>query len=207
MGNPLLAAAYDRVLAPSEHAGLATRRRTLLAQSTGAVLEIGAGTGLNLEHYPESVDRLVLTDPDRFMRRKLRHRASEFDRDVEIVEASAERLPFLENTFDEVVCTLVLCSVDERVTSLHEMRRVLRPRGRLRFIEHVAATPYGPSRLQRVVGPVHRALAGGCRLDLSVTDVLAEAHFEVEAIEDWQLPRSVPWVRPAVVGVARTPTS
>lgn len=205
MTNPLMPLCYDWALHLSEHAGLAERRRALLASATGAVLELGAGTGLNLPHYPASVTRLVLSEPDRLMRRRLRKRLAGLGRDAEIVEAAAERLPFLENTFDEVVTTLVLCSVDERAAALHEARRVLRPRGRLRFIEHVAATPEGPSGLQRVVGPLHRAAAGGCRLDLSMTALLRDTGFEVLEIEDWTLPRSLPWVRPAVVGVARAP--
>ncbi len=205
MGNPLFAGVYDWVLAPSEAAGLAARRRDLLATATGAVLEVGAGTGLNLPHYPESATRLVLSDPDRFMRRKLATRARRLGRDVEIVDADAERLPFLENTFDEVVATLVLCSVAARATSLHEIRRVLRPRGRLRFLEHVAASRHGPSRLQHLVGPVHRTVAGGCRLDLALLDLLHAGGFAVEACEEWELPRTVPWMRPAVVGLARAP--
>ena len=95
--------------------------------------------------------------------------------------------------------------VDEHVTALHEIRRVLRPRGRLRFIEHVAATPDGPSPLQRLLGPAQRALGRGCRLDIVLTDALREAGFEVETIEDWALPVAAPWLRPAVVGVARVP--
>jgi ubiquinone/menaquinone biosynthesis C-methylase UbiE len=205
MHNPLIPLVYDRVVRGLEEGGLAARRRALLADATGWVLEVGAGTGLNLPHYPEHVTRLVLADPNPGMRRRLRARAESLGREVEVVDAVAERLPFLENTFDEAVTTLTLCSVDERVTSLHEIRRVLRPRGRLRFLEHVAATAAGPSRLQRVVCPFHRALAGGCRLDLVMTAALAEAHFEVEWIEDWALPVAPPWARPAVVGVARAP--
>jgi SAM-dependent methyltransferase len=205
MGNPLLALGYDLVLHPSEQAGLAERRRDLLRSATGAVLEIGAGTGLNVPHYPDAVDRLVLTDPDPFMRRRLRRRVRTLGRPAEIVDARAERLPFLENTFDEVVTTLVLCSVDARPAALHEARRVLRPRGRLRFLEHVAATPHGPSRLQRVCQPLQRLCAGGCRLDLALEQALADAGFEVEDVAAWSLPRAVPWVRPARVGTARAP--
>jgi SAM-dependent methyltransferase len=205
MPNPLIPLLYDRGLRGLERAGLADRRRALLAEATGWVLEVGAGTGLNLPYYPERVTRLVLADPAPGMRRRLRARAEALGREAEVVDSVAERLPFLENTFDEAVTTLTLCSVDERVTALHEIRRVLRPRGRLRFLEHVAATPSGPSRLQRAVCPFHRALLGGCRLDLSMTDTLREAHFEVEWIEDWVLPAAPPWLRPAVVGVARAP--
>jgi ubiquinone/menaquinone biosynthesis C-methylase UbiE len=188
-----------------DEAGLAARRRALLAPATGAVLEVGAGAGANLLHYPDSVDRLVLTESDPFVRGRLRRRVRRLRRDAEVVDAVAERLPFLENTFDEAVSTLALCSVDEHITALHEIRRVLRPRGRLRFIEHVAATPEGPSRVQRLLGPAQRLLAGGCRLDLVLTATLREAGFTVETVEEWALPAAAPWLRPAVVGVARAP--
>ena len=205
MAHALLALRADRLARGAEEAGLAARRRALLRSATGALLEVGAGSGSNLPHYPDSLDRLVLTESDPFMRWRLRRRVHRLGRDAEVVEAVAERLPFLENTFDEAVTTLVLCSVDERVTALHELRRVLRPLGRLRFIEHVAATPDGPSPLQRLLGPAQRVLAGGCGLDLMLTDALREAGFAVETIEDWALPVAAPWLRPAVVGVARAP--
>jgi ubiquinone/menaquinone biosynthesis C-methylase UbiE len=117
MANPLIALCYDHVVRPAEQAGVAARRRALLASATGAVLEVGAGTGLNLPHYPATVERLVLTDPDPFMRWRLRRRIHTLGRDAEILDAAAERLPFLENTFDEAVSTLALCSVEERVTA------------------------------------------------------------------------------------------
>lgn len=204
MDNPWSAWVYDRTLRPAERAGLAEQRAALLAGARGAVLEIGAGTGLNLRHYPPAVTRLVLSEPDRRMRAQLERRVRELGRDAEVVDADATALPFLENTFDEAVTTLVLCHVTRRVTALHEVRRVLRPGGLLRFVEHVAA-PGRLGLLQRVVQPVHEAVAGGCRLDLRMTAALREAGFAVEQVTDWTLPRTPPWTSPAVVGIARAP--
>src|SRR3954451_18332482 len=106
----LFAALYDRVSKGSEEAGLREQRRLLLADAAGATLEIGAGTGLNLEHYPEAVTRLVLAEPDEHMRRRLAPRASEI-RPSELVAAGVEGLPFPDASFDTVIVTFVLCSV------------------------------------------------------------------------------------------------
>lgn len=204
MDNPLAPRLYDRVLGYSERAGLAGRRAALLEGISGCVLEVGAGTGLNLEHYPHSVSRLVLSDPDPRMRARSARRARALGRDVEVVDADATKLPFLENTFDEVVVTLALCHVRQRVTALHEVRRVLRPGGRLRFIEHVAGSG-ALAMVQRMIQPLHSAVAGGCRLDQRLTPTLREAGFTVVEITDWSLPRAPFWVAPAVVGTATAP--
>jgi ubiquinone/menaquinone biosynthesis C-methylase UbiE len=201
--NPLFSALYDRVLAPAENAGLRDWRSELLADAGGDVLEVGAGTGLNLPHYPETVERLVLSDPDPGMTSRLRKRLGQTRADeVEVLEAGAERLPFDDDTFDEVVTTLVFCSLPGRLEAGAEIARVLRPGGRIRFIEHVAATPEGPSTLQRAVQPVQRLVAGGCRLDLSMVATLRATGFRIEHIEDRELPGVVPWTRPAVMGTA-----
>lgn len=201
----LLAAVYDRVLSVPERAGLRAQRARLLADCAGVVLEVGAGTGLNVPLYPPAVTTLVATDPDEAMLRLLRRRVARERPGAAAVPAVAEHLPFADATFDEVVTTLVLCSVDDPVAGVREAARVLRPGGRLRFIEHVAATPHGPSTLQRLMNPAQRLLAGGCRLDHSMVATLQAGGFAVEDIADWSLPRTPPWVRPAVVGVAVAP--
>src|SRR5215470_5795185 len=134
----LLSKIYDALMRGSEEACLAAWRADLLAEATGDILEIGAGTGANLPHY-RSPRRLVLAEPDRHMRRRLARRLDETGRAAEIVDASADALPFAAGSFDGVVATLVLCSVDDQGVTLGEIRRVLRPAGRLFFLEHVAA--------------------------------------------------------------------
>src|SRR5882757_1430141 len=94
MGNPVFAALYDRMLAANERAGFDDRRAELLAGARGATLEVGAGTGLNLRHYPAAVTDLVVAEPDRHMARRLRARVAEVGRRAEVVDAPAERLPF-----------------------------------------------------------------------------------------------------------------
>ncbi len=129
MRRRLIAALYDTVSKGSEAAGMREERRQLLASTEGATIEIGAGTGLNLEHYPEAVTRLVLAEPDRHMRRRLRQRVDPLERATEVIDASAERLPFPDATFDSAVVTLVLCSVPNQEVALAEIARVLKPNG------------------------------------------------------------------------------
>ena len=206
MRNPLFAPLYDRVLAPAESRGLADRRAALLADCSGSVCEIGAGTGANLEHYPASVERLVLVEPAPAMRRRLRGTVSDSGRTrVDVVGADGHRLPFVDASFDEVVTTLTLCSMHPYGLAAAEIRRVLRPGGRWRYLEHVAAGADGPDRLQQVLQPVQRIVADGCRLDLRMRSVLHSAGFEVDHHHEWRLPGCARWAAGAVVGVAVAP--
>src|SRR5580692_6303770 len=141
------AAMYDVVNGPAERAGLRQQRHDLLAQATGATIEIGAGTGANLPHYPPAVTRLVLTEPDPHMLRRLRKRAAGQAltgqaltgqaHPGEIVEAAASQLPFPDASFDTAVVTFALCSVPDQQAALAEITRVLTLGGRLLFLEHV----------------------------------------------------------------------
>jgi len=137
----LFAALYDPFNKGSEAAGMREERRQLLAATEGETIEIGAGTGLNLAHYPEAATRLVLAEPDQHMRRRLRKRVDALDRAAEIIDAPAERLPFPDASFDTVVCTLSLCGIPDEQRAVAEMKRVLRPGGRLLLLDHIAASP------------------------------------------------------------------
>jgi ubiquinone/menaquinone biosynthesis C-methylase UbiE len=128
MFKAFYAAIYDRISSGSERAGLSEERRGLLAQAAGATIEIGAGTGANLSHFPSAVTRLCLVEPDPSMRKRLHRRAG--GRHVEIVDASAEALPFPDRSFDTAVVTFALCSVTDLDTALAEIARVPRPGGR-----------------------------------------------------------------------------
>ncbi len=180
----LFAAVYDRMIAASEEACVGEWRAQLLAGLTGDVLELGAGTGLNLARYPTAVGRLVLVEPDRHRRTKLVARVDEVAPPfpVEVVDAGAERLPFDDATFDAVVSTLVLCSVPYPAAAVAEARRVLRPGGRLVFLEHVLADADKPRRRawQRRIEPLWKRAAGGCHLTRDTLAVIEAAGFEVE---------------------------
>jgi SAM-dependent methyltransferase len=126
-GSSFAARTYDFMLAPGERGGLAERRRALVAQARGSVLEIGAGTGLNLDHYPTGLDRIVLCEPEPHMAARLERRVARLGRSAEVVQARAEQLPFADDSFDTVVSTLVLFTVADPEAALDEIRRVLRP--------------------------------------------------------------------------------
>jgi ubiquinone/menaquinone biosynthesis C-methylase UbiE len=163
---------------------------------TGDVLEIGAGTGATLAHYRRA-SRLVMLEPDPRYRERLRRHAAGHTPAVEVIAGSAERLPFADGSFDHVVCSLVLCSVEDLDAALREAARVLRPGGRLHLIEHVR----GHGRLaawQRRLTPVQRRLADGCRLDRNPRSAIERAGFDVLDWEGFRLPRGHPLIRDAV---------
>jgi SAM-dependent methyltransferase len=189
MYSRLFAALYDSSLKRGERAGMADHRRALLAAASGRVLEIGAGTGLNVPHYPDGLD-LVLTEPDAPMARRAGR---------PVVPASAEELPFEDASFDTAVSTLVLCTVSDPGRAVAELARVLVPGGRLLFIEHVrgdGALARWQDRLERP----WRGIAHGCHANRDTLSVLRE-RFDVQARRDtWhRMPRLI---RPLVVGTA-----
>ena len=118
-------------------------RRALVSLARGSVLELGAGTGLNLDLYPDGLDRLVMAEPEPNMVKRLEQRRERLGRRAEIVRAAAEALPFADDTFDTVVSTMVLCTVPDPTRALDEVRRVLRPDGSLLFVEHVRSDDPG----------------------------------------------------------------
>jgi ubiquinone/menaquinone biosynthesis C-methylase UbiE len=202
-----MSALYDRVMSTAERACLVEWRAALLRGLSGEVLEIGAGTGANLRHYPSSVTRLVLTEPDPHMLEKLRARvARDAPPSTELVSASSGALPFPDASFDGVVTTLVLCSVEDPAHTLGELRRVLRPGGALVYLEHVAADPgEQPDRLawQRRIEPVWRHVAGNCHLTRRTGEAIRAAGFRVEDERRESMRKALFFVRPTVRGVAR----
>lgn len=199
----LLARIYDPFMRRSEDACLAQWRRELLAPLSGKVLEIGAGTGTNLDHYPK-LRRLVLSEPDPHMRALLAPRAAAHG--AELLADGGERLSLPDQCFDAVVSTLVLCSVTDPDATLREIRRVLRPGGRLVFLEHGAADGH-PARLrwQRRLEPLWRRIAGGCHLTRRPVSSIEAQGFEVEWSKRESVRKALPIVRPSVRGVARRP--
>ena len=198
----LFAAAYDRFLSASEEAGLADRRRELLAEATGQTLELGAGTGLNLEYYPAAVGELVLTEPSEHMAKRLSRRGANSDRAVEIVQAPAERLPFADASFDTVVLTLVLCTVPDPQAALAEASRVLKPGGRLLFMEHVRSEDPRIARWQDRLHRPWRFMGDGCNCNRDTLATLSASPLTVERVEHGEFPKAPPLVRPLITGSA-----
>jgi len=198
----LFAALYERSLSAAEDAGLRERRARLLARARGVVVEIGAGTGLNLPHYGEAVERLILTEPEEPMARRLARRAEGAGRAVEVLRAPAERLPLPDASADTVVTTLVLCTVDDPGAALAEAIRVLRPGGRILLIEHVRSPDPAQARFQDLVRPVWQRVGHGCRCNRDTAALLEAAPLRLEHMERFALPKAPKLVRPGLEAVA-----
>jgi ubiquinone/menaquinone biosynthesis C-methylase UbiE len=195
------AAMYDRFNASAERAGLREQRRDLLAQATGATIEIGAGTGLNLAHYPPEVTRLVLAEPDPYMRERLRRRVSRLGRDAEILDAVADRLPCPDGSFDTAVVTFALCSVPDEQAALSEITRVLAPGGRLLFLEHVrSADPRVAAKQDKMPFPYPVV---GCHPNRDTLAEIKASPLTVESVREGELPKAPAIERPMIVGMAR----
>jgi ubiquinone/menaquinone biosynthesis C-methylase UbiE len=198
----LMAAVYDRLMRVSEEACLGKWRVELLRDLSGEVLEVGAGTGSTLGLYPKAVTRLVMAEPDPHMRARLR--AKDRPAGVEVSDASLDKLPFQNQSFDAVVCSLVLCSVSDQRIALTEIARVLKPGGRLVFLEHVAADGK-PDRLkwQGRIEPVWKHLMGNCHLTRRTEAAIVAAGLEIEKIQRESIRKALPIVRPSIRGTAR----
>jgi SAM-dependent methyltransferase len=199
----LFAALYDPVLALGELTGLRRRRRELLAAAHGRVVELGAGTGLNLRHYPDGLDELLLVEPDPAMRRRLARRVRDLEQVAGIVAAPAERLPVDDHSVDTVVATLVLCTVDDPRQALQEITRVLRPGGKLLFLEHVRAPTPRLARWQRRLHEPWRHFACGCRCDRATVELMRTCGFEFDELAEAAWRAMPPIVRPLAIGQAR----
>lgn len=198
----LFAATYDRGLKATEEAGLRRMRVELLAGAGGRVVEIGAGTGVNLELYPASVSELTMVEPDPHMAKRLRAKAAAAGSGARIVEAPAERLPFEDAEFDTAVAMLVLCTVPDPAAAIAELARVLKPGGQLAFVEHVRADDPGLARWQDRLERPWRFLADGCHCNRDTLATLAASPFVPDAVEHDRTPKAPPIVRPLVRGTA-----
>ncbi|MGF1470205.1 MAG: class I SAM-dependent methyltransferase [Rubrobacteraceae bacterium] len=203
--NAVFAAIYEPILWWGERSGMADNRRELLASARGAVLELGAGTGLNLPHYPDTIDRLVLTEPDEHMARRLEQRLERLGKPGKVVLTPAETLPFDDGAFDTVVSTLVLCNVQDPERSLQEIRRVLRPGGSLLFLEHVRSDDVRLARWQDRLHKPWRGFACGCNCNRETLDLLNAEGFTLSGVGRGEWRKVPPIVRPLVSGSASPP--
>ena len=206
--HPIFARFYDRLTARTERAGLGEMRRELLASASGRVLELGSGTGHNLQYYTAAVTELVMTEPEPHMARQLRDRVAREPNAVgklTVMEISAEGLPFDDSGFDVVVATLVLCTIPDPLRALAEARRVLVEGGRLLYLEHVRSNRPGLARWQDRLERPWGFFSGGCHPNRDTGQLLADAGFWIDSLEDKKLPKAPPLVRPMIRGVARRP--
>ncbi|MFI5039323.1 MAG: class I SAM-dependent methyltransferase [Solirubrobacterales bacterium] len=198
----VFAAMYDRMLGRMERAGLGEHRRALLAGATGDVLEIGGGTGANLEYYGDTVRSLTIVEPEKPMLRRLQQHIEQSAPHAKALRAPAEDLPFNDASFDVVVSTLVLCTVDDVPRALRELRRVLRPGGKLLFIEHVRSDDEKLARTQDRMLPINVRIAHGCHPNRRTLDSIRDAGFEITSLERDTLKHAPKFIRPLIVGIA-----
>jgi ubiquinone/menaquinone biosynthesis C-methylase UbiE len=193
---------YDRAMKSTEEAGMREKRREVLSEAAGRTIDIGAGTGLNLELFPPGVSELVLAEPDPHMLKKLEEKLSTSSREASVIQSPAEKLPFPDDSFDTAVFTLVLCTVPDPAAALAEAARLLRPGGKLLFLEHVRSEEPGLARWQdRLEGPWH-FIGDGCHCNRDTLATIEASPFEVEKADKDELPKAPPLVRPLVRGVA-----
>lgn len=178
---------YDRHLLPylldfaCGLAPIARQRQLVVPRAQGRVLEVGIGTGLNLAFYDRSkLERLVGIDPAEQMHALAQRRSRRADMPVQLVTLSAEHLPLESASFDCVVCTYTLCSIPDPLAALREMRRVLKPGGKLLYAEHGLAPDTAVARHQARLEPYWSKIAGGCHLTRNVPLLLQQAGFHVQ---------------------------
>jgi ubiquinone/menaquinone biosynthesis C-methylase UbiE len=198
----IFAAGYDHIMAGTEKACLRAHRESLIPRAEGQVLEIGGGTGANLAYYGEGVEKLTVTEPESPMVKRLERNLNERAPEATLLRAPAEDLPFEDDSFDFAVSTLVLCTVDDQPRALRELRRVLRPGGRLLFIEHVRAADPKLARWQDRLNGLQTRMGHGCNCNRPTLDTISASGFSVPEVAHEQLKKAPPIVRPLIVGVA-----
>ncbi len=195
---------YDRQLAKTERAGLAAMRRSLLGDVAGSVIEIGGGTGANLEIYGPGVTSLVVTEPEVPMLKRLEKKVETLGSRAVVLKAPAEDLPYDDHTFDAAVSTLVLCGVADQDRALRQLRRVLKPGGKFYFLEHVRSEDAAYAKRQDRMNPINRFVVH-CDCNRPTLHSIEAAGFTVDHVEHSQLPKAPFFVRPLIVGVATVP--
>jgi ubiquinone/menaquinone biosynthesis C-methylase UbiE len=154
-------------------------RRRVVPAASGRVLEIGVGSGLNLPLYPDAVSEVVGVDPSEELLERARRRAGSAVVPVQLLRGSATALEVSDASIDTVVMTWTLCSIPDPLLALREMRRVLKPGGRLLFVEHGLSGDAGVARWQHRLTPLWRRLTGGCHLDRPIGELVRTAGFDL----------------------------
>ncbi|MFI9627929.1 class I SAM-dependent methyltransferase [Streptomyces sp. NPDC052042] len=205
VNHPRFARMYPRLAAWAEANGAQEHRAEALDPARGRVLEIGAGHGLNFPHYPGAVSGVTAIEPEATLRDLAKEATRRASAPVTVIDGIAEQLPAEDRAFDTVVCSLVLCSVRDLPAALSEIRRVLKPDGRLCFYEHVRARSAGFARYQRAVDLLWPHISGGCRVSRPTDSVIARSGFTVKHLRRFRFPegRNPSPTAPFVIGMAQ----
>lgn len=193
----LWAAGFDIAMLPLERTSFRAYRRWLVPNVSGSLLEVGSGTGANIPFFPcHALTELVLSDV-KLHQERLRSRLEDSCfADASLVESSAEELPFPDRRFDSTLATLVFCSVPNLMKGLREVRRVLKPGGRLFFMEHVLPHNNHLAIPMQAINPVWKLAAGGCHLNRRTAEAIEEAGFTIERLrKDRQGVIAAGWAR------------
>jgi ubiquinone/menaquinone biosynthesis C-methylase UbiE len=158
-------------------------RERIVGAAKGRVLEVGIGSGLNLPLYRACVPQVLGLDPSPRLLAQARQRARQLPVTVEFIQGSAEAIPLDNHSVDTVVMTWTGCSIPDAMAALAEMRRVLRPAGRLLFVEHGRAAELSVARWQDRLTPLWRRVSGGCHLNRKIDALIETAGFRIEQLE------------------------
>lgn len=175
---------YDRIM---DKPLWAKYRQEQLAAVEGEILEIGVGTGLNLPHYPPHIRRIVTVDPNPGMNKRLQRRIDQTGMEVDKRVISSEELPFDEGTFDCVVSTITLCSIPDATRAMSELYRVLRPGGRILFLEHGISPDVQVAKWQRRLDWIQKRFADGCTLRLDLRKLFSTQSFGTLDVDNFYM--------------------
>jgi len=165
-------------------------RHALLSNAHGTVFEIGFGTGLNLQHYPETVSEITTADINPGMNKRALQRIAESPIKVDHNVINGESLPFEDESFDTVVCTWTLCSIKNVDAALQQVRRILKPDGKFLFIEHGLADDPKVQKWQQRLNPIQQRIGDGCNLNRNMKELIQDNHFSFDTMETFYMPKS-----------------
>jgi len=201
----LLAQSYDWLLRKTEQRCFGPWRQELLLQARGELLEIGAGTGANLPFYPQGLSGITLSEPDPQMRRRLENKLNDPSGNRLLAPWSAEQIERPDQSFDTIVSSLVLCSVQDQPQALSELYRLLRPGGQLLFLEHIVASDEKTRKRQKMFEPLWRCCSGNCHLTRDTLAEIEKSGLQIVNLQEDEIVGAPAILRRAVRGVARKP--